>query len=153
MDIYQLFFSIKRHNSFFLQTKRNMNIKTLIPIVMGTVVGHLGYNLGAQGQKLALSFSLSLLFSCPRPISSLTWNPCSQISTSSLQNEFFGINLFLYIATLHLGPTARSSVHCDRDLLCFSRERISLWPPPPTSIRCFLPAFRLHLVPALQGKG
>ena len=55
MDIYQLFFSIKRHNSFFLQTKRNMNIKTLIPIVMGTVVGHICYNLGVQGpgwQKL-----------------------------------------------------------------------------------------------------
>ena len=35
---------------------------------MGTVMGHLCYNLGVQGRKLALSFSLSLLFSCPCPI-------------------------------------------------------------------------------------
>ena len=153
MDIYRLFFSIIMHNSFFLHTVKNTNTKAMIPIVMGTVVGHLFNNLGVQGQKLALSFSLSLLFSCPRPISSLTWNPCSQISTSSLQNEFFGINLFLYIATLHLGPTARSSVHCDRDPLCLPGEKISLWPPPPPSIPCFLTAFQLHLVPALQGKG
>ena len=55
MDIYRLFFSIIRHNSFFLHTVKNTNIKAMIPIVMGTVVGHICYNLGIQGpgwQKL-----------------------------------------------------------------------------------------------------
>ena len=153
MDIYRLFFSIIMHNSFFLHTVKNTNTKAMIPIVMGTVVGHIFNNLGAKGQKLALSFSLSLLCSQPRPISSLAGNPCPQISKSSLQNEFFGINQFLNMPSLLLGSTARSFVHCDRDPLCLPGEKISLWPPPPPSIPCFLTAFQLHLVPALQGKG
>ena len=77
MDIYQLFFSIFRHNSFFLHTVKNTNIKTMIPIVMGTVVGHLCYNLGAQGQKLALSFSCLSSSLFPVQFSSLAGNPCA----------------------------------------------------------------------------
>ena len=130
-----------------------MNIKAMIPIVMGTVMGHICYNLGAQGQKLALSFSFSLLCSCPFPILFPGRESLPQISKSSLQNEFFGINQFLNMPSLLLGSTARSFVHCDRDPLCLPGEKISLWPPPPPSIRCFLTAFQLHLVPALQGKG
>jgi len=84
MNIYQLFFSIIKHNSLVLHTVKNTNIKTMIPIVMGTVVGHLCYNLGAQGQKLALSFSCLSSSLFPVQFSSLAGKPFTQISKSFL---------------------------------------------------------------------
>ena len=94
----------------------------MIPIVMGTVVGHICYNLGAQGQKLALSFSL---FSCPRQFFSWLGIPAPRCQSLPYKTICLGSNLFLYIPSLHLGPTARSLVHCDRDPLCPKRKSLS----------------------------